>query len=174
MTKLRLEWSKGPDHLLSRSGHRSVSVGNQIYQLGGKEKFKVLNIFDSWIIFNFLKWWFLSIKNWKLQDAYYINLKIFGKRKLIELAFIWSCEDMCVFVCKLGWFHTSRSSCPLVATMTECKNVRPTGQASLDTTSSRHNDGFSLRILLRNRRNHRHRLELVPTWKKWTPRKMNR
>ena len=48
MKKLRLEWSKGPDLLLSRSGHRSVSVGNQIYHLGGKEKSEFLrfNILD--------------------------------------------------------------------------------------------------------------------------------
>ena len=35
MTKLGLEWRKGPDPLLSRGRHRSFGVGNQIYHIGG-------------------------------------------------------------------------------------------------------------------------------------------
>ena len=36
MTKLGLEWSNGPDLLLSRGAHRSIGVGNQIYHIGGE------------------------------------------------------------------------------------------------------------------------------------------
>ena len=66
MTKLGLEWSKGPDLLLTRFGHRSIGVGNQIYHIGGQGKFQrpvrgvfrylicqFLNILDPSIIFNF-------------------------------------------------------------------------------------------------------------------------
>ena len=35
MTDLGLEWSKGPDLLLARFGHRSISIGNEIYIIGG-------------------------------------------------------------------------------------------------------------------------------------------
>ena len=35
MTDLGMEWSKGPDLLLGRYGHRSISIGNVIYILGG-------------------------------------------------------------------------------------------------------------------------------------------
>ena len=35
MTKLGLEWSKGPNLLLPRDGHRSIVLGNQIYHIGG-------------------------------------------------------------------------------------------------------------------------------------------
>ena len=38
MTKLGLEWSKGPDLLLPRDGHRSIVAGNQIYHIGGWRK----------------------------------------------------------------------------------------------------------------------------------------
>ena len=38
MRKLGLEWSKGPDLLLSRGGHRSIVSGNQIYHIGGRWK----------------------------------------------------------------------------------------------------------------------------------------
>ena len=38
MTKLGLEWSKGPDLLLGRFGHRSIVSGNQIYHIGGDGK----------------------------------------------------------------------------------------------------------------------------------------
>ena len=29
-----LEWSKGPDLLITRDGHRSIAVQNQIYHVG--------------------------------------------------------------------------------------------------------------------------------------------
>ena len=35
MTKLGLEWSKGPDLLLYRDRHRSIVSGNHIYHFGG-------------------------------------------------------------------------------------------------------------------------------------------
>ena len=35
MTDLGLEWSKGPDLLLSRYNHRSIIIGNVIYHVGG-------------------------------------------------------------------------------------------------------------------------------------------
>ena len=38
MSKLGLEWSKGPDLLLGRRGHRSIVSGNQIYHIGGGGK----------------------------------------------------------------------------------------------------------------------------------------
>ena len=38
MTKLELEWSKGPDLLLGRDYHRSIVSGNQIYHIGGYGK----------------------------------------------------------------------------------------------------------------------------------------
>ena len=37
MTDLGLEWSKGPDLLLGRNGHRSISITNEIYILGGHQ-----------------------------------------------------------------------------------------------------------------------------------------
>jgi len=35
MTDLGLEWSKGPDLLQGRYGHRSIIIGNVIYHVGG-------------------------------------------------------------------------------------------------------------------------------------------
>merc|ERR1711937_315924 len=38
MTKLGLESNRGPDLLLSRSDHRSIAVGNEIYHIGGNKE----------------------------------------------------------------------------------------------------------------------------------------
>ena len=32
-----IKWSKGPNLRLSRTGHRSIVIGNQIYHIGGIE-----------------------------------------------------------------------------------------------------------------------------------------
>merc|ERR1712227_128778 len=41
MTKLGLEWSKGPDLLLGRYRHRSIVSGKQIYHIGGYDNMKI-------------------------------------------------------------------------------------------------------------------------------------
>ena len=33
-----LIWSKGPDLLLTRHGHRSIAIQNEIYHVGGEYK----------------------------------------------------------------------------------------------------------------------------------------
>ena len=35
MTDLGLEWTKGPELLIAREGHRSISIENQVYHFGG-------------------------------------------------------------------------------------------------------------------------------------------
>ena len=35
MTDLGLEWTKGPELLIARRGHRSISIENHIYHIGG-------------------------------------------------------------------------------------------------------------------------------------------
>ena len=42
MTDLGLEWTKGPDLLLARYGHRSISIGNEIYIIGGSGNLYVI------------------------------------------------------------------------------------------------------------------------------------
>jgi len=46
MTYLGLEWSKGPDLLLSRTHHRSIIIGNVIYHVGGNGNMKT----EKWTI----------------------------------------------------------------------------------------------------------------------------
>jgi len=46
MTYLGLEWSKGPELLLSRQAHRSILVGDEIYHLGGSGNIKT----EKWTI----------------------------------------------------------------------------------------------------------------------------
>ena len=35
MTDLGLEWTKGPELLIGRHAHRSISIENQVYHFGG-------------------------------------------------------------------------------------------------------------------------------------------
>ena len=53
MTKLGLEWSKGPDLLLPRWGHRSIVVDNQIYHIAGYGKTVMYVSFYIYLIHNF-------------------------------------------------------------------------------------------------------------------------
>ena len=60
MTRLGLKWSKGPDLLLSRDGHRSITVGNQIYHIGGDGKmwgFSYSRLFNYFLIFRKIEKW---------------------------------------------------------------------------------------------------------------------
>ena len=36
MVNMKIEWTHGPAMLLSRWGHRSISVGNEIFHIGGE------------------------------------------------------------------------------------------------------------------------------------------
>ena len=78
MTKLGLEWSKGPDLLFTRYGHRSIVSGNQIYHIGGDENMWVFNY--SWFMNYFLL--FRKTEKW--------TIKADGiKKELLDLELNW-------------------------------------------------------------------------------------